>query len=692
MGDGYDLLEALAMVLGVAAVTTFVCRLARLPIVFGYVVAGLLIGPHVPFPLVAEPHVVHTLSELGVVLLMFSLGLEFRLTKLVRVGPSVAITAILQCSLLLWLGFALGRAWGWTPRESFFAGAAIAISSTTIIAKVFDEQGIRGKLRDLVVGILIVEDLIAVLLMTILTGVATGEDLSPTSMAKTIARLGVFLAALMIAGLFVVPRIMRRVVRRASAETVVVSSVGICFGAAWLVRELGYSVALGAFMAGSLSSESGEQATLERLVQPVRDVFAAIFFVSVGMMINPRDIVTHWGAILSFSAIVVVGKIVGVWTGAFLTGNGVRTSIQTGMSLAQIGEFSFIIAGLGLSLHATRDFLYPIAVAISAITTLLTPWLVRLSGPVADWVDRKLPRPLQMLATLYGSWVERLRAVNRHDQGASTVRKLARHLAIDAALFASVIIVGTLGTTTVRDTLIRRGLVPARAVEIPRVAILGLLAAPFCVGIVRVGRKLGAVLADLALPPTEGQPDLALAARKALTLTLQLLVVLVVGIPLIAITQPFLPSFHGAEILFGIVIIFAFAAWKTAKNLEGHVRAGAQVIAQVLSRQAHTMTAGTVELPSSLTSVLHGLGEPVAVALEWESPAVGKSLGELSLRGTTGATVLAIARGDTSIITPMANERFQVGDIVALAGTREAILAARGLLMGPSVASEGLVG
>src|SRR5262249_276910 len=236
---------------------------------------------------------------------------------------------------------------------------------------------------------LIVEDLIAILLMATLTAVTTGAGLSTGALALTVGRLAAFLVGLVVIGMLVIPRAMRAITRLQRSETTLVASVGICFAVALLALEFGYSVALGAFLAGSLIAESGEEKTVEQLVQPVKDVFAAIFFVSVGMLIDPPLVVRPWVAIPVLPFVVVVGKIVGVPLGAFLTGNGTRISIQSGMSLAQIGEFSFIIAGLGMSLNATRDFLFPVAVTVSAVTTLITPWLIRFSGPAASYVDRK---------------------------------------------------------------------------------------------------------------------------------------------------------------------------------------------------------------------------------------------------------------------------------------------------------------
>ena len=684
-GD-HDLLTALAIVLGAAGAAALVSKRLRQPVVLGYILAGLVVGPHIGVPLVADPEVVHTLSELGVVLLMFSLGLEFSLRKLIRVGPGVAVTAIIQCSLLFWLGFTVARAFGWTTLEALFTGAILAISSTTIIAKAFDEQGIRGRMRELVVGVLIVEDLIAILLMATLTTVASGAGVSAGSVAGTVARLGAFLAGLLVLGLLVIPRATRMITAMKRPEVTLVTSVALCFGIALLARELGYSVALGAFLAGSLIAESGEESTVEHLVRPVRDLFGAVFFVSVGMMMDPALMAKHWLPIVVLTVIVVFGKIFGVGLGAFLTGNGARTSIQAGMSLAQIGEFSFIIAALGLSLRATGDFLYPVAVAVSAITTLLTPWLIRASVPVAKWVDRKLPGPLQTLGALYGSWLERLRSSSPSDEAsenALAVRRLLKRLVLDAVLLTTIVVAGALGSSNVRAYIVARELMSPEVAGGIAIGLVALLAAPFCIGVVRVGRKLGQTLADLALPPPSeaSQLDLAAASRRALVLTLELAIILLVGAPIVAITQPFLPGYHGAEVLFGILVIVALASWRSARNLEGHVRAGAQVIVELLARQGRD-SADEQGAAAKLSSALRGLGEPIAIGVAAGSPAAERTLSELNLRGITGATVLAITRGDASLLVPAAHERLHAGDVLAVAGTREAVASARALVTG----------
>src|SRR5712664_533294 len=358
-------LTNLAMVLCVAAVTTVVFQRLKQPVVLGYILAGLLVGPHVPFPLVADSDTIHGLSELGVILLLFTIGLEFTIERLRRVGASAGIIAVVEITVMILLGDAAGRMFGWSARESLYAGAMVAISSTTIIAKAFSELRIGGRLRELVLAVLIVEDLIAILLLAALTTISAGS-LSASQLGMAAARLGLFLAVVVGAGLLVIPRLVRGILRLDRPETTTVACIGI--------------------------------------------LFAAVFFVSVGMLIDPALVRANWLPILVLSAVVIGGRIIGVSIPAFLTGAGVRTSIAASMSLAQIGEFSFIIAYLGTSTGAVRDFLYPVAVSVSALTTLTTPWMIRAAGPVAAWVDRKLPHALQTFVALYGSWIDGLRS------------------------------------------------------------------------------------------------------------------------------------------------------------------------------------------------------------------------------------------------------------------------------------------
>ncbi|HEX2573821.1 MAG TPA: cation:proton antiporter [Polyangia bacterium] len=677
-------LTDLAVVLGVAAVTTVLCQRLRQPVVLGYLIAGLIIGPHVPVPLVADSETVYTLAELGVILLMFSLGLEFHLRKLLRIGGTAGVIAVVQVSFMLWLGYLAGQALGWTRQESLYTGAAISISSTTIIAKAFAEQRVSGRLRDVVIGILIVEDLAAILLLALLTTVSSAGGLSAQAAGLEIAKLVAFLAGLLALGLLIVPRGIRTIARLGQPETTLVASIGLCFAVALLARWLGYSTALGAFLAGALVAESGEEHSIATLIEPVRDLFAAIFFVAVGMLLDPRLVYQHWAAVLVLTVVVVIGKVVGVASGAFLTGLGPRTSLQAGMSLAQIGEFSFIIAAQGLALGATREFLYPVAVSISALTTLMTPWLIRASGPLGAWVDRRLPGPLQTFVALYGSWVERLRAAPAAGTRRARLRRRFRMLVVDTACLAAVVI----GASLAMDRLVtglsaRAGLLLARVAVIGGAAALALI---FLIGIYRAVRALGLELAALALPSVAANVvDLAAAPRRVLVLALQLGLAVLALVPLVAVVQPFLQVHDGLllVVVAALLALFAVVFWRRAADLQGHVRAGAQMIVEALAAQARRTGNGHAEPAGQLQKareLLPGLGEPVAVELSPYSEAAHKTLQELALRSLTGATVLAIQRGDRSLVVPRGEETLLPGDIVALAGTHDAIAAAAELL------------
>jgi len=387
---------------------------------------------------------------------------------------------------------------------------------------------------------------------------------------------------------------------------------------------------------------------------------------------------------------VIGGKIIAVSLGAFLTGNGLRASVQSGMSLAQIGEFSFIIAAVGLAAGATRDFLYPVAVAVSAITTLTTPWLIRGAGPVASWVDRKLPRPLQTTAALYASWIEQMQSGSPH-AGKSRARGLVRVLVIDAVMLAALIIGASIGERRI-SALLEPWLGVSHVVATAAVTIAAIaLALPLLVGIYRSARRLGFILAVRALP-TAGRRavDFAAAPRRALVAILQLVTLLMVAIPLIAITQPFLPGYPGAAVLFIIAVLLGAALWRSALNLQGHAQAGAEMIVaalkpQVMNDQVDALTK-TME---HVATMLPGLGAPEVVRIAVNSPAVDKTLADLNIRGLTGATVLAITRSQSTaeneaalqVGVPSGRQRLQVGDVLALAGTHEAIAAARLILV-----------
>jgi CPA2 family monovalent cation:H+ antiporter-2 len=623
---------------------------------------------------------------------MFALGLEFSLRTLFAVIPTAGIIALLQTSAMVALGFLAGQSFGWTRLESIYAGGVIAISSTTIIVKAFAEQGITGRFTQIVFGVLIIEDLIGILMLAILTAVSAGGGVTPGALLGTTARLAAFLLALVVVGLLIVPRLVRAVVRLNLPEATVVTAVGICFAGAYLALTFGYSVALGAFLAGSLVAESGEAKTVEHQVQPVRDVFAAIFFVAVGMLIDPRLIAEHWMPVLVFTLLVIGGKVVAVSLGSFVAGYGVRTSVQAGMSLAQIGEFSFIIAGVGLASGATGEFLYPIAVAVSAITTLTTPWLIRSAAPVASFVDRRLPQPLQNFVALYGSWMAALRASKVGTTERSRDRRLRILLLGDFLLLT---LIGTVtlvwsetATTWVSTT---SGLTPSAAHN--AVVIGGILAGlPFAAGFLRLSRAIGLSLAYRALPaPQSGRVDLAAAPRRAIVVTWQFALGSLIGIPLLAVTHSLLPPPMSVVVILLVLSLLGIALWRSATNLQLHTMAGAQVIVAALGRQMASEPEASETAETSVSDTGHhslvhifemipGLGEPVVFRVEDSHYATGKSLAQIDLRDATDATVLVIRRKGEPVVLPVGKEVLLAGDTLALAGTEEAVESAKELL------------
>lgn len=685
MENAHTFLENLALVLCTAAATSFLFQRLRQPVIFGYLIAGMIVGPYLPIPLAADERVLRLLSELGVILLMFSLGLEFRIKRVGQIAATSGLAAVLEMSTMLGLGYFAGYLLGFTSIESIFTGAMVAISSTTVIAKAFEENVVHGRLREVVFGILIVEDLVAIILLALLTAIASGTGLSATSLGLTLVRLATFLTGLVVIGILVVPRFVRAIVKSERTDTMLVGVIGLCFAAAYLAYTFGYSVALGAFIMGSLVAESGESIRIERLVHPVRDMFVAIFFVSVGSLIDPRVIVDYWHVVLLLSAVVIAGKVIAVTAGSFITGNGLRHSVQAGMSLAQIGEFSFIIAGVGLAAGIVSGFLYPVVVAVSAITTLATPWLIRLSEPAAMFVDRKLPRPLQTSVALYASWVDRIRNAPGA-AGKSKTRRLVRVILIDAIVLI-VLVIGAAAERGRFTTLFSEWTGASAVVSLTVVATGALaVALPVIWGIVRSARMLGFVLAMRALPTAgKRKADFAAAPRRALVTMLQLGTLLMVGIPVVAITQPFVPGLPGFTLLAILIVFLGFAFWRSALNLQEHARAGAEVIVAALSNQValddeEESMSKTME---HIAIMLPGLGEPIPVKIDASSPAVNRSLAELNIRGKTGATILAITRvGEegSKVVVPSGKETLHVGDVVALAGSQESVDSAIELL------------
>lgn len=678
MNDIGSFLQDFALVLCVAAVTTIVFHKLKQPTVLGYLLAGLILGPHVEIPLFAHENTVKTLAQLGVILVMFSIGLKFSLRRLVRVIPTAGLTSLIEISVMMWLGYTAGQFMGWTHLESIFIGAIVSMSSTMISSKALIDQNQDEKLARGVFGILVVQDLVAVLLVALLTPLAAGDQLSMSSLLMTSGSLLGFLGALFLVGYLVIPFIVRHVVRLRNDETLLVTTVGLCFAMALLAQKGGYSVALGAFLAGTLMAEAGFTHEIDRLTAPLKDIFSAVFFVAVGMLVNPNALIQHWRAVLLLTLVVIFGQVFSVTLGAFLSGRSLNTALRTGMSLAQIGEFSYIIAQVGTSHGNVGGHIYDVVVAVSVVTAFTTPWLIRISDPLAEWVDSRLPKPLQTFTSLYGSWLEGLRHGGNEETIWNKSRRLVRKLATDGSILA-VIVITTAATidkwVPELQELLDLSVLGWRIL----LAAMGVaLALPFLVGVFRCARMLAGLIANSAIPPVaEGALDLGQAPRKALSVTLQLGILFAFGFPLMALTQPFLPSGYSPALFAVLLALFGVLFWKNAVNLHEHVQAGAQMMAQALS---HREPAKREQVMEQVNTMVPGIGAPQSLPIEPDSPAVGKSLADLNLRSRTGASIIALMRGEERYLMPAGKDTIEAGDVLVLVGTQQAIRSAKELL------------
>ncbi|KIH80750.1 cation:proton antiporter [Pseudomonas batumici] len=448
-------IQDLAVIMLVACVVTILFHRFKQPVVLGYIVAGFIIGPHTPpFGLIHDEDTIKTLAELGVIFLMFCLGLEFSLGKLFKVGATAFIAAFLEIVLMIWIGYEIGRWFDWNTMDSLFLGAILAISSTTIIVKALNDLKMKNqRFAQLIFGVLIVEDILGIGIIALLSSIALSGSVSSGEVFSTVGKLSLFMIVALVVGILLVPRLLAYVARFESNEMLLITVLGLCFGFCLLVVKLEYSTVLGAFLIGAIMAESRQLLKIERLIEPVRDLFSAIFFVAIGLMIDPAILLDYAWPIAMITVAVVLGKMLSCGLGAFIAGNDGRTSLRVGMGLSQIGEFSFIIAALGMTLQVTSDFLYPVAVAVSVMTTLLTPYLIRAADPLSLKLAAVMPGRLARVFGLYGEW---LRSIQPRGEGAllaSMIRRILLQVGVNLALVVAIFLAGAFFAVPIADYL-----------------------------------------------------------------------------------------------------------------------------------------------------------------------------------------------------------------------------------------------
>ena len=400
-----SLIFDLAFILLLGAVVTVLFKWLRQPVVLGYIVAGFLASPDFTYiPSVTTAENIEFWAQIGIVALLFSLGLEFSFKKLMRSGGSAVVTALIIVIGMMGVGFATGKLLDFNNINSLFLGGMLSMSSTTIIIKAFTDMGLRQqKFATLVLAVLIVEDLFAVVMMVLLSSIAINNTVEGGEMLWSVSKLAFFLVIWFIVGVFMLPTILRSIRRYLNSETLLVVSMGLCLGMAIFSVYCGFSLALGAFVMGSILAGTIYAEKIEHVVEPIKNLFGSVFFISVGMMVKPEILVQYWVPILVLSLVVIVGMIVFGSAGMLITGQSLRIAVRSGFSLTQIGEFAFIIATLGLRLHVLEPNIYPIVVAVSVITTFTTPYFIRLSSPACDIIERFLPERFRFLIDRYNS-------------------------------------------------------------------------------------------------------------------------------------------------------------------------------------------------------------------------------------------------------------------------------------------------
>jgi len=672
-------LQDLAVVMMVAGLVTVTFRALKLPVVLGYILAGVIIGPHVlPSPLVSDKESIQTLSELGIVFLLFALGLEFNFRKIRQTGVTAFIVAPLETALMFFMGFQIGRAFGWSAMDSVYLGGILMISSTTIIAKTLADLGKgKEKFAEIIYGILIAEDMIAILLIASLSGVAMTGSFELGAILGTLARLGIFTVMAIVLGLLVVPKLLGFVARFKNDETLLVTVLGLCFGLAWLAVQLKYSVALGSFIMGALIAESHDIRRIERITAPLRNMFSAVFFVAIGLLIDPKLIRDYALPVAVITVTLVAGKIAACSFGSFVAGYERATALRVGLGLAQIGEFSFIIAALGNDLGVTSHFLYPIAVSVSAITSALTPFLILHADKVVALHDRIAPRSLLSYQRDYTAWLHRVRESRRESAPRRLVRLMVFQLAVNVALVAGLFLGAALLDRLNLEWLLNLPRWTGGEKIVLWLAAMG-FSLPIIIATLRKLQALSMLLSEMAI---RDRPDLKnkLVMRAMVSNTTLFAGIIGLGLLVLVLSSVLLPSWEVFVVLGSIAVLVAVLL----RTFFIRIYSRAQVtIRETLSREPlHHAPESDKPMPSLLENA-----ELLTAHIGPRSPALGRQIRELELRTRTGATAVAIRRGNETIISPEPEFEFQQGDQVLLIGSERQLGEARRLFTGTTEA------
>ena len=666
MSEELNLVRDLAVILVSAGAFTIISKALKQPLILGYILAGFLVGPHISwFPGISSEETVHQWSEIGIIFLMFGLGLEFSFKKLLKVGSSALVTAGSKFLGVFVLGYVTGQAMGWTAMESIFLGGLLSMSSTMVVLKSYDDMGLKGRpWAGMVFGTLVVEDLIAILLMVLLSTMAVSNQFAGGEMLFNLGKLAFFLILWFLVGIYVIPSVLKRARRFLNDEILLIVSIGLCFGMVALAEAVGFSSALGAFVMGSILAETIESEHIERLVAPIKDLFGAIFFVSVGMMVAPAVIGEYWLTILIITLLVMLTHILFAGAGILMTGGGLRNAVHTGFSLAQLGEFGFIIAGVGVTLGVMRDFIYPVIIAVSVITTFTTPYMIKLAEPAYGGLLKVLPE----------RWIARIDAPEQKSRASaveqSEWKKLLQAYFTRIVLYGVILVAIMIGSKQFLEPLASK-LFPDWSPFIHNltvVAVTLVAMAPFLYG---MAISSGSINAHAAKLLTEKNANKWPLAGLVLTRTF-----LAISMILSVIASHFHLAGWAVVLIFLGGLVFVIASRSTMHRysaLEQRFLSNLNEKEEA-ERKRHPIT-------NSVRNKMAGYDVHLELLeVSPDSIFIGQQLKDIPFRAETGANLIKIQRGSQSITIPSGDVRIFPYDKLLAVGSSTQIDALRAML------------
>lgn len=654
MEEGVHLVSDLALILISAGIMTLIFKKLKQPLVLGYIVAGFLIGPHFDFfPTVIEEAAISEWSEIGIIFLLFGLGLEFSFKKLFTVGSTSFITAGCEIILTFFIGMLVGYLMNWSITECVFLGGMLSMSSTTIVIKAFDDLKLKDeKFADITLVVLIIQDLVAILMLVLLPTIAMGKNFSGSDMIFSILKMAFFLILWFLIGIYVFPTFFKRSKKLMNDETLLIFSIGLCFGMVALATYTGFSSAFGAFVMGSILGETIEGEHIEHNLKSVKDLFGAIFFVSVGMMVNPQIIADYWLPILILSLITIFGKTLVSAFGVIIAGKSLKIAMQTGFSLAQVGEFAFIIATLGNSLGVMKPEIYPIIVAVSVITTFTTPYGIRLAAPIADAIDKRLPESLKKRYEIYS---QRQNSVNLESDWKKVIKYYTKRIVIYGIILIAISLAAVKWMYPFMTSQLE-GMSPILIGTI-NFAITAMIMAPFLRGLIVQKKSIrptvtklwndsrfnrGGIVAFTLLRYFIAVAFITFALFKTFTWNAWVLILLAIALVVILLlSRGTLKRFSRIEETF-------ISNLNSKENEEANKRPIRKSFNENLSEHDIVLTPYIIPITSDL---------------------IGKRIKDLTLRQDYGINIVKITRGQRNINLPSGNEIILPGDRILTIGT-----------------------